>query len=75
MNQQDVKAILLNLQSKQYIESDITHTFGENNTAVFSVTYSKNDETFDVMFIETDSLEKFHDVDSAVNCITNLIQK
>jgi uncharacterized protein YkuJ len=75
MNQQDVKDILLNLQSKQYIESEITHTFGENSSAVFSVNYSKNDETFNVTLIETNSLEKFYDVDSAVVCITDLINK
>ncbi|MBY6037696.1 hypothetical protein KUV80_13580 [Fictibacillus nanhaiensis] len=75
MNQQDVKAILLNLQSKQYIESDITHTFSENNAAVFSVKYMKNLKTFEVIRIETNSLETFHDVDSAVDCISAMIYK
>ncbi|MFE1245398.1 hypothetical protein ACFW35_14810 [Fictibacillus sp. NPDC058756] len=73
MNQQDVKAILLNLQNKQYIESDITHTFSENNNAVFSVKYSKNEETFEVIQIETNSLEKFKDVESAVQSISTMI--
>ncbi|MBH0155117.1 MULTISPECIES: DUF1797 family protein [Fictibacillus] len=75
MNQQDVKTILLNLQNKQYIESDITHTFSENNSAVFSVKYLKNDQSFEVIQIETNSLERFDDVDSAVHCINNLIAK
>ncbi|WP_226536679.1 hypothetical protein [Fictibacillus halophilus] len=75
MNQQDVKAILLNLQNKQYIESDITHTFSQNNSAVFSVKYSKNEETFEVVQIETNSLEKFSDVESAVQSISSMIIK
>jgi uncharacterized protein YkuJ len=75
MNQQDVKTILLNLQNKQYIESDITHTFSENNSAVFSVKYLKNDQSFEVIQIETNSLKRFDDVDSAVHCINNLIAK
>lgn len=75
MNQQDVKAILLNLQNKQYIESDITHTFSKNNNAVFSVKYSKNEETFEVIQIETNSLEKFTDVESAVQSISTMITK
>jgi uncharacterized protein YkuJ len=75
MNQQDVKAILLNLQNKQYIESDITHTFSENNNAVFSVKYSKDEKTFEVILIETNSLETFEDVDSAVNCISTMMIK
>jgi uncharacterized protein YkuJ len=75
MNQQDVKAILLNLQNKQYIESDITHTFSENNNAVFSVKYSKNEKTFEVIQIETNSLEKFKDVESAVQSISTMIIK
>lgn len=75
MNQQDVKAILLNLQNKQYIESDITHTFSENNNAVFSVKYSKNEKTFEVIQIETNSLEKFKDVESAVRSISTMIIK
>ncbi|MDM5317472.1 DUF1797 family protein [Fictibacillus sp. b24] len=75
MNQPDVKAILLNLQNKQYIESDITHTFSENHTAVFSVKYLKNDQSFEVIQIETNSLQRFDDVDSAVHCINTLIAK
>lgn len=75
MNQQDVKDILLNLQNKQYIESDITHTFSENNTAVFSVKYSKNEQSFEVIQIETNSLNRFEDVDSAVHCIAAFITK
>jgi uncharacterized protein YkuJ len=75
MNQQDVKAILLNLQNKQFIESDITHTFSENSSAVFSVKYSKNEKTFEVIQIETNSLEKFADIDSAVYCISSMITK
>ncbi|RZT23892.1 hypothetical protein [Fictibacillus sp. BK138] len=75
MNQQDVKAILLNLQNKQYIESDITHTFSQNNSAVFSVKYSKNEKTFEVVQIETNSLEKFSDVESAVQSISSMIIK
>ncbi|MFD1356651.1 hypothetical protein ACFQ4X_01975 [Fictibacillus halophilus] len=75
MNQQDVKTILLNLQNKQYIESDITHTFSENNNAVFSVKYSKNEKTFEVIQIETNSLEKFKDVESAVQSISTMIIK
>jgi uncharacterized protein YkuJ len=75
MNQQDVKSILLNLQNKQYIESDITHTFSENNNAVFSVKYSKNEKTFEVIQIETNSLEKFKDVESAVQSISTMIIK
>ncbi|MBN3554489.1 DUF1797 family protein [Fictibacillus nanhaiensis] len=75
MNQQEVKNILLNLQNKQYIESDITHTFSENNTAVFSVKYLKNAQTFEVIQIETNSLQRFDNVDSAVHCINNLIAK
>ncbi|ANC76179.1 hypothetical protein ABE65_004880 [Fictibacillus phosphorivorans] len=75
MNQQEVKNILMNLQNKQYIESDITHTFSENNTAVFSVKYLKNDQTFEVIQIETNSLQRFDNVDSAVHCINNLIAK
>ncbi|MFG6496429.1 DUF1797 family protein [Fictibacillus sp. UD] len=75
MNQHDVKTILLNLQNKQYIESDITHTFSENNTAVFSVKYLKSDESFEVIQIETNSLQRFDDVDSAVHCINTLIAK
>ncbi|WP_416730878.1 hypothetical protein [Fictibacillus sp. JL2B1089] len=75
MNQQEVKSILLNLQNKQYIESDITHTFSENNTAVFSVKYLKNDQTFEVIQIETNSLQRFDNVDSAVHCINTLIAK
>lgn len=75
MNQQDVKAILLNLQNKQYIESDITHTFSQDNNAVFSVKYSKNEKTFEVIQIETNSLEKFTDVESAVQSISTMIIK
>ncbi|MED1864928.1 DUF1797 family protein [Fictibacillus nanhaiensis] len=75
MNQQEVKNILLNLQNKQYIESDITHTFSENNTPVFSVKYLKNDQSFEVIQIETKSLQRFDNVDSAVHCINNLIAK
>jgi uncharacterized protein YkuJ len=75
MNQQDVKAILVNLQNKQYIESDITHIFSENNSAVFSVKYSKNERTFEINQIETNSLEKFTDVESAVYCISSIITK
>ncbi|MQR97254.1 DUF1797 family protein [Fictibacillus phosphorivorans] len=75
MNQQEVKNILMNLQNKQYIESDITHTFSENNNAVFSVKYLKNDQTFEVIQIETNSLQRFDNVDSAVHCINNLIAK
>ena len=75
MNQQEVKNILLNLQNKQYIESDITHTFSENNTAVFSVKYLKNDQTFEVIQIETNSLQRFDNVDSAVHCINTMIDK
>ncbi|MET3729513.1 uncharacterized protein YkuJ [Fictibacillus halophilus] len=75
MNQQEVKNILLNLQNKQYIESDITHTFSENNSAVFSVKYLKNDQSFEVIQIETNSLQRFDNVDSAVHCINNLIAK
>jgi uncharacterized protein YkuJ len=75
MNQQEVKNILLNLQNKQYIESDITHTFSENNTAVFSVKYLKNDQTFEVIQVETNSLQRFDNVDSAVHCINTLIAK
>ncbi len=75
MNQKEVKNILLNLQNKQYIESDITHTFSENNSAVFSVKYLKNDQTFEVIQIETNSLQRFNNVDSAVHCINTLIAK
>lgn len=75
MNQQDVKAILLNLQNKQYIESDITHTFSQNNNAVFSVKYSKKEKTFEIVQIETNSLEKFTDVESAVLSINSMIIK
>jgi uncharacterized protein YkuJ len=75
MNQKEVKNILLNLQNKQYIESDITHTFSENNTAVFSVKYLKNDQTFEVIQVETNSLQRFDNVDSAVHCINTLIAK
>ncbi|MBD7963658.1 hypothetical protein [Fictibacillus norfolkensis] len=75
MNQQEVKNILLNLQNRQYIESDITHTFSENNSAVFSVKYLKNDQTFEVIQIETNSLQRFNNVDSAVHCINTLIAK
>jgi uncharacterized protein YkuJ len=75
MNQQDVKTVLLNLQNKQYIESNITHTFSENNNAVFSVKYSNNDKTFEVIQIETNSLEKFSDLESAVHCISTMISK
>jgi uncharacterized protein YkuJ len=75
MNQQDVKTVLLNLQNKQYIESNITHTFSENNNAVFSVKYSNNDKTFEVIQIETNSLEKFSDLESAVLCISTMISK
>lgn len=75
MNQQEVKDILLNLQNRQYIESDITHTFSENNSAVFSVKYLKNDQTFEVIQIETNSLQRFNNVDSAVHCINTLIAK
>lgn len=75
MNQHDVKTILLNLQNKQYIESDITHTFSQNNAAVFSVKYLKGDESFEVIQIETNSLQRFNDVDSAVHCINTLIAK
>lgn len=75
MNQHDVKAILLNLQNKQYIESDITHTFSQNNTAVFSVKYLKGDESFEVIQIESNYLQRFDDVDSAVHCINTLIAK
>jgi uncharacterized protein YkuJ len=75
MNQQDVKTILLNLQNKQYIESDITHTFSLNNNAVFSVKYSKNEKTFEVIQIETNSLEKYADLESAVQSISTMIIK
>jgi uncharacterized protein YkuJ len=73
MNQHEVKDILLNLQNKQYIESDITHTFSENNTAVFSVKYSKDDQTFEIVQMKNNSLKKFGDVNAAVHCITALI--
>ncbi|MCM3719051.1 hypothetical protein [Fictibacillus phosphorivorans] len=75
MNQQDVKAILINLQNKQYIESDITHTFSSNNNAVFSVKYSKSENTYEVIQIETNSLEKFSDVESAVESISTKMIK
>jgi uncharacterized protein YkuJ len=75
MDHQEVKDILTNLQSKQYIESEITHTFGENNMAIFSVNYSKNDNTFNITFMKTNTLEKFRDVDSAVLCISNYMCK
>jgi uncharacterized protein YkuJ len=73
MNQQEVKSILINLQNKQYIESEITHTFSENNNAIFSVKYSKINKTFNVTRLETNDQESFMDVDSAVDCIKSLI--
>jgi uncharacterized protein YkuJ len=75
LNQLEVKAILINLQNKQYIDSDITHTFSENSNALFSVKYSKRNKTFNVIRLETNYEEKFDDVDSAVDCITRLISK
>ncbi|MFC7370307.1 hypothetical protein ACFQPF_01265 [Fictibacillus iocasae] len=68
-----VKLILLELQSKQYIQSEITHTFFSKGEPVFSIGFSKPLNAFLVYHFSDDETRMYDKLDDAAYAIDHFI--
>ncbi|MFC0189537.1 hypothetical protein ACFFJY_14630 [Fictibacillus aquaticus] len=68
-----VKLILLELQSKQYIKSEVTHTFFSKGEPVFSIGFSRPLNAFLIYHFMDQQTKMYELIDEAAEAITQMI--
>ncbi|SFE32875.1 hypothetical protein SAMN05428981_10520 [Bacillus sp. OV194] len=75
MNQSKIQDMLLDLKTKQYIESDVTHTLSQNSIPLISISYSKSDHVFQIQYSDNPEIESYANIDAAMDAITSELNR
>ncbi|MDN4074262.1 MULTISPECIES: hypothetical protein [Fictibacillus] len=75
MNPSKIQDMLLDLKTKQYVESEVTHTLSQNSVPLISISYSKSDNVFKIKYPDNHEIELYAKIESAMDAITSELKR